>query len=180
MTEIACPPTCGYLQSAKSHPAVAIRKREERELRLVASTLHATTERQRTLFAFIQTVIVQHAATAMPQPIDRDIAEAAGAMAATFETAAKGLIYEQQPASLPAQRLAHDLRERIEKTLRPGERPMDRDLAVALRRTETLATRAAAELERGDRSYLEFLQRRMAAGEAPADAAAGEPLIITP
>jgi hypothetical protein len=158
-----------------------VRRREERELRFIASTLQATTERQRTLFAFLQTAIVQHAATAMPAPLDGDIAAATGALASTFETAAKGLIYEQQPASLPAQRLARDLRDRIEKTLRPAERPLDRDLAVALRRTETLATRAAAELEGSDRAYLEFLQRRMGSGEASrTDAGPGEPLIIQP
>lgn len=166
LVEITCPPTCGYLRSAKSHPAVAVRRREERELLFIASALHTTSERQRTLFAFLQTAIVQHAATAMPRPIDRDVADAAAALAVTFETAAKGIIYEQQPASIPAQRLVQELRDRIEKSLRPSDRPIEADLAVALRKTEALATRAAAELEGGESAYLEFLHRRMAGSEA--------------
>ena len=38
--------------------------------------------------------------------IDDDVAEAAAALAATFETASRGVIYEHRPASLPAERLA--------------------------------------------------------------------------
>jgi class 3 adenylate cyclase len=40
---------------------------------------------------------------------DDDVADAAGALAATFETAARGVIYEHAPESLVARRLADDL-----------------------------------------------------------------------
>jgi hypothetical protein len=161
MSEIACPPTCGYLQSARSHPPVATRRRDERELRFFASVLQETTEKQRAIFALLQTVIASQAATAVPALADRDVADAAGALAASFETAARGIIYDQQPTSLPAQRLAAEMRRQIEQALHPSERPVDRDLAIALRRTEAMAARAAASLDGGSTAYLQFLQRKI-------------------
>jgi hypothetical protein len=180
LSEIRCPDSCGYLHSARRHPPVAARRRDERELVLVASALHRTTEQQRAIFALLQTVIARHARAAMPPLLDRDVAEACRALAATFETAARGIIYEQHATSAPAERLASDLRQHIEQALRPSERPVDRDLAVALRATEAMATRAGGELEGGERAYLEFLERKMGgADEAPqADTPRGGRLII--
>jgi hypothetical protein len=178
LTEIACPSTCGYLQIARQHPPVAVRRRDQRELMFFASGLRGTSERQRTIFAFLQTAILKHAARAVPQIHDRDVAEAAGALAGTFETAAKGIIYEQQPASLPAQRLASDVRQQIEQTLHASERPLDRDLATALRRTEMLAMQAATQLEGGETAYLEFLNRRLSRHDEPEPENSGPSLII--
>lgn len=165
LTEIRCPPTCGYLQSARSHPAAAVRRRDERELRFFASVLQGTTEKQRAIFALLQTVIARHASSAIPKLVDKDVVDAAGALAASFETASRGIIYEQQPTSLPGQRLAADLRQQIEQALHASERPVDHDLAVALRRTETMATEAASELDDGPTAYLQFLERKIGKGE---------------
>ena len=165
LTEIRCPQTCGYLQSARSHPAAAVRRRDERELRFFATVLQGTTEQQRAIFAFLQTVIARHAANAIPKLVDRDVVDAAGALAASFETATRGIIYDQQPTSLPGQRLAAEIRQQIEQTLHASERPLDRDLAVALRRTESMASRAAAELDGGPTAYLQFLERKIGNGE---------------
>lgn len=175
LTEIACPPTCGYLQSARSHPAAAVRRRDQRELMFFASVLAGTTEKQRAIFAFLQTVISRHASTAMPRLLDKDVADAAGALAASFETAARGIIYDRQPTSLPAQRLAADLRKQIEETLHPSERPVDRDLAAALRRTETMAARSAAELDGGTTAYLQFLERKISKGDEKREETRPEP-----
>jgi hypothetical protein len=175
LTEIRCPPTCGYLQSARTHPAAAVRRRDDRELRFFASVLHGTSEQQRAIFAFLQTVIARHAASATPPLRDREVADAAAALAASFETASRGIIYDQQPTSLPAQRLAADLREQIEKALHASERPVDRDLAVALRRTETMAAHAMTELEGGATAYLEFLERKIARSEEKGEAAPEQP-----
>jgi hypothetical protein len=163
--EIQCPDSCGYLQTARAHPPAVTRRREERELLLVASALQGTSQQQRAIFALLQTLVVRHARAAVPALLDRDVADACAALASTFETAARGIIYEQQATSLPAQRLLTDLRQQIDQALHPSERPVDRDLAVALRATESMATRAPNVLEAGDRSYLELMERRMAAGE---------------
>jgi hypothetical protein len=165
LTEIRCPPTCGYLQSARSHPAAAVRRRDERELRFFASVLQGTSEKQRAIFALLQTVIARHAASAIPKLVDKDVVDAAGALAGSFETASRGIIYDQQPTSLPGQRLAADLRQQIEQALHASQRPVDHDLAVALRRTETMATEAASELDDGPTAYLQFLERKIGKGE---------------
>lgn len=177
-TEIRCPADCGYLQSARHHPAATIRRRDEREIAFFAAALSGTTERQRAIVALVQSAILQHVPTAVPRVLDRDVAEAAAALASTFETAARGIIYEQQPASLPAQRLASDLRQQIERALHTSERPLDRDVAKALRVVETLARQAGHELADGGSqtpsrdvaidtapdafksAYLDFLARR--------------------
>lgn len=169
LTEIRCPQTCGYLQSARSHPAAAVRRRDERELSFFAMELRGTTEQQRAIFAFLQTVIARHAANAIPKLADRDVVDAAGALAASFETAARGIIYDQQPTSLPGQRLSAEIRQQIEQTLHASERPLDRDLAVALRRTESTASHAAAELDGGPTAYLQFLERKIGNGEEKPD-----------
>lgn len=162
LVEIRCPDTCGYLRSARSHPAAAVRRRDERELLFFASGLRGTTEQQRAIFALLQTAIVEHARSAMPALVDRDVADAAAALASTFETASRGIIYEQQPAAPAAQRLAAALRARIEQALRPAERPVDRDLAIALRCTQSMAARAAETLEGNASAYLACLERKIA------------------
>jgi hypothetical protein len=178
--EIQCPDSCGYLHAAKAHPAVVTRRREERELLLVAGALQRTTQQQRAIFALLQTVIVRHAKNAVPSLLDRDVADACRALASTFETASRGIIYEQQATSLPAQRLAADLRQHIEQALRPSERPVDRDLAAALRATENMAGNAARALDAGERSYLDLMERRMAAGREGDQPQEDAPRIIAP
>lgn len=177
--EIRCPESCGYLQSARTHPPVAAKRREERELLLVAAALQRTTQQQRAIFAFLQTAIAAHAKSAVPALLDRDVAEACAALASTFETAARGIIYEQQATGLPAQRLLTGLRQQIEQALHPSQRPVDRDLAIALRATETMASRAPMELAAGDRSYLELIERKIAsAPDGDSEASPGSSLIV--
>ena len=180
LSEVQCPDTCGYLHTAQQHPPVATRRRDERELMFVASALHHTSEQQRAIFALLQSVIARHARAAMPPLLDRDVAEACSALASTFETAARGIIYEQHAASAPAERLASDLRQHIEQALHPSQRPVDRDLAIALRATQTMATGAAVDLDGGDRAYLEFIERKMGRGEDAADAGAARGGLIVP
>ena len=52
--------------------------------------------------------------------IDADVADAAGALAATYETSARGVIYEHQTQSLPAERLRSELRAALMELGREG------------------------------------------------------------
>jgi hypothetical protein len=97
----------------------------------------------------------------MPQPIDADVAQAAGAVASTLETAAKGIVYEHRAASGPAQRLADDVKRGLEELARSEEPASDRDSAAALRAMERLALGASAALGDGERSYLQLIDRVM-------------------
>jgi len=91
-------------------------------------------------------------------------------VAATLETARKGVIYEHEAATAPGRRLAAALREML-KALDPGPGNLARletDAAIALRRIEQGANTAADALS-GDAApvYLGVL-RRIVPGELPA------------
>ena len=142
------------------------------------------TQGQYQLFLLLQIAAAGHSARAGTGLRDGDIAEAAAALAATYETATKGIIYEHHASGLPAQRLVADLRSAIEAIGKEGRAPRDGDLAAALRRTE----RAAREAERGlagEMTYRELLADLFPnAGEqtvtGPAADTPGTPRLIVP
>ena len=90
------------------------------------------------------------------------MAEAAAACAATIETAAKGVLYEHAPASLPAQKLAGEFRTLLAQVREHGATVYDREAAIALRAIE----RGARTLTRpGERHGLSDAHGAPAAGE---------------
>jgi hypothetical protein len=167
LTEISCPPTCAYLSSARTHPAAVVQRRRERDLRFLLPLLADLSEPQYRLLLFFQALVVKHAQTAVPPITDSDIAEAAAAVAATFETAGKGIIYEHQAGSLPAQRLAVDLGHAVSDMRRKGAEPsVERDATVVLRTLERAARTAPGALADDEAPVLlGVLRRVMAATE---------------
>lgn len=177
LVEIACPADCGYLTAARSHPPAAVARQRERDVRFVMALVHRMPEPAYHLLLVLQQAILRHQATAVPALVDADVADAAGALASTLETAARGIIYEHQPASLPAQRLLLDLREALAGATRHAPGPWERDAALALRRIERAARDARTALGDDAAAYLALLGRLPAAPPAPAgdDAAGGDP-----
>ena len=118
------------------------------------------------------------------QPIvDDDIGEAAAALAGTFETAARGVIYEHRPASLPADRLATALKRVIAEAGKPGGSAFDRDAAFVLRRIEEATREISAADASNRRAYLDLLGRVLDDSGDPgtedgAETAAGPRLIL--
>lgn len=156
LVEIRCPSDCAYLAVAEQHPPAVVQRRRERQGRWLASVVDGLTQAQYQLFLFVQVSIAAHATRAAWPLLDRDVEEAARALASTFETASKGIIYEHQAASLPAQRLAADVRAAIEALGREGRPARDDDVASALQRTERAAQKAGREFG-GERAYLDLL-----------------------
>ncbi len=182
--EIRCPPTCAYLSSARTHPAAVVVRRRENDLHFVVPLVKDLTDAQHRLLLFFQTVVVKHAPGALPPLLDQDVAAAAAAVAATLETARKGIIYEHHAESAPAQRLAAELGQAVADLSRqPGAPPaarIERDAAVALRRVEQGARTAASALpDDPPPVYLSLLGRLMSHGDdQPPGASVDEPLII--
>ena len=88
------------------------------------------------------------------------VADAAAALAATYETAGRGVIYEHQAGSLPAQRLLVDLGTAVAEIGREGRaRIAERDAPFALRAIERGACAVGAEPGAGQRDYLELVGR---------------------
>jgi hypothetical protein len=160
LVEIDCPSDCAYLASAKAHPPAVVQRRQDQDLRFVAGMLGGGfTDLHYGLFALLQSKISDHERHAIPPLVDRDIADACGALASTLETAARGIIYAHQPASLPAQRLLNDLQALVEDIGRKSSRSIDGDAAFVLRRIETGAGAAASALGGGERAFVEMLRR---------------------
>jgi hypothetical protein len=170
LVEIRCPPTCPYLSSARAHPAAVIQRRLDRDLAFYLPYVKDLSRRQYELLLFFQAVVANVAPGASPALRDDDVAEAAAALAATLETAGKGVIYEHQAGSIPAQRLVQDMRRRFGDALREdaSDPRVERDAATALRRLEAAAREAAVRLE-GDEPpvFLGLMMRIMQSAGTP-------------
>src|SRR5262245_65956202 len=64
--EISCPPDCGYLSSARAHPAAVVQRQHERDMRFLIPLVADLSETQYRLFLYAQALVVQHAKDAMP------------------------------------------------------------------------------------------------------------------
>ena len=176
MVEINCPPDCPHLAAAREHPAAAVRRQQERDVAILLPTIRELTERQYQLFFLFQTTIARHTPEGFARLIDDDVADAAGALAATFETAARGVIYEHAPESLVARRLADDLRSTLEEMKKQGAKVFDHEVAVVLRAIENGAREVRRQSDGDAAAYLTLIGRllqvnRMARSEDSKDQA---------
>jgi len=140
-------------------------------------------ERQSQLFFLINSFLQRYDAPELQPLGDIDVVEAAAALAATFETAARGLIYDHRPAALPADRLATALRPVIAEAGHHGGTAFDRDAAVVLRRIEAAAREIGAAEASNRRAYLDLLGRVLREGEdpgAPGGQVGNVPRLIVP
>ena len=174
LTEISCPDDCVYLTSAREHPAAVIKKQQEHDVAILMPTLQGLTERQYQLFFLFQTAVARHSPEGFTRLVDDDVADAAAAVAATLETAARGVIYDHAAQSLPAQRLAADLKTMLAEMRQHGAAVYDREAAIALRAIEKGA-REIGKLEPGGTSYLTLMARLLQRNRATTPAPAPEP-----
>ena len=92
---------------------------------------------------------------------DDVVRDTAQALASTYETASKGIIYEHRPSSLPAGRLARELKPLLEGKDERDPVANERDLADVLRRVERAATDARKTLDGDTHAYLDLVGRLM-------------------
>jgi hypothetical protein len=173
LAEIRCPDDCSYLSSSRTHPAAVVQRRQEKDLRFLLPLIADLAEPQYRLMLFLQSVVLKHSAAAVPSLLDEDVAAAANAVAATLETAGKGIIYQHQATSLPAQHLVTSIEAALrELTANAGSHAaaLERDAAVALRRIGTAAEQAAKALPDDERPvFLRLLGRMMSVAATPAE-----------
>jgi hypothetical protein len=148
-------------------------RRERHDVGLLVQRLRDLSQRQSQLFFLISTFLLRYEPPEFQPLLDGDIAEAAAALASTFETAARGVIYEHRPASLPAERLAAALKAVLAEAEKHGGSAAERDAAVVLRRVEEAARESAAE-EPGGRAFQDLLGRVLSdRADSTAETAAG-------
>jgi hypothetical protein len=190
LTEIQCPPDCGYLIVAREHPPASVVRRQQRDLALVARFVRDFSERQSQLFVALASAVVRHRGSELAPLIDDDVSDAASALAATYETAARGVIYEHRPATSTGERLAAELKPLLARAADGGGTTAEREAATVLRRIVDNVSEARRVDPENRRAYLELLGRVLSPAEhdgrgssgstSTSDGAAGEPRLIIP
>lgn len=157
--EISCPETCAYLSSAREHPAAVVRRQQERDVASLLPVIARLTERQQQLFFLIHSVVASHEPDGLVRVTDADVADAAGAVASTVETASRGVLYEHAPPTAPAKRLAADIRATLADVRARGTTIYDGEVAIALRTVERGARGAHKEQGGAPDAYLALMSR---------------------
>ena len=160
--QIQCPRDCAWLAIARDHPPAAVVRQQQRDVGRLVPFMRDLSERQSQLFFLISTFLVRYEAPELQPVIDDDVTEAVAALAATFETAARGVIYDHRPASLSAERLASALKPLLAEAGKGGGSAFERDAAVVLRRVEEAARDVRPNDPRNRRAFLDLLGRVIA------------------
>lgn len=113
LSEIRCPPDCGYLSASRAHPPAVVQRQQQRDLTVLLPQLQGLSQPQSRLMLLIGSLIARHTPQDLQTLRDADIADAAGTVAATLETSRRGLIYEHRPTTQAAQHLADDLKRML-------------------------------------------------------------------
>ena len=132
-------------------------------------TIRHLTERQYQLFFLLHSLIARHRPQGLTRLVDSDVEEAAGALAATLETAGRGVIYDHTPPGAPAQALLAEIRTMLSQMREQGATVYDGETAIVLRAIE----RGAREIkgpEEGDAAYVDLLARLLPVSATPPSA----------
>jgi hypothetical protein len=178
LTEIRCPSDCPYLASAREHPPAATIRQQQRDLESMIQLAQDFNDRQSQLFVLIATSLLRYEPPELHALLDADISEAARALASTFETSSRGVIYEHRPQSLPAERLVVALKPILIEAGQRGGSAFERDAAVVLTRIAEAAARSGEDKV----GFLDMLRRVMRTDgpDHPQGEAADQPRLIVP
>jgi hypothetical protein len=172
-----------YLTTAREHPPAALVRQQQRDLGLLVQFMRDFNERQSQLFFLVNSVLAAYQPPELQPLIDDDVAESAAALAATLETAVRGVIYEHRPASLPAERLMSTLKPLLAEAGQKGGTAFERDAAVVLRRIEEAAREVRVSDAGNRRAFLDLIGRvvrKTDGGTEPTHAALEPPRLIVP
>ena len=162
LVQIQCPSDCAYLAAAREHPSAAAVRQQQHDVGTMMHAMRDLNQRQSQLFVLVATFLARYQPPELQTLVDDDVSQAAAALAATFETASRGVIYEHRPASLSAERLAASLRPVLLEAGAGGGSVFERDAGVVLRRFEE-ATREIRAVDAANRRALLDLLGRITA-----------------
>jgi hypothetical protein len=148
-----------YLAVAREHPPAVAVRRQKHDIATLVRSMRDLSEQQSELFFLIVRFLLQYQPPELNPLIDEDVAEGMDALAATFETAARGVIYEHRAASLSAERLVSGLRPVLTEAGRAGGSAFQRDASVVLRRIATAAREGMPENGGNRRAFLDLIGR---------------------
>jgi hypothetical protein len=176
LVEIACPPTCIYLESAQRHPAAVVKRQHEADLVVLMQALGRISEPQLQLFFLIQTFISRFKSEGVSRLVDADVAAAAGALASTFETASRGVLYEHQAQSPAGEALRRELKALLAEVGRGRGSRFERDAVEVLRGIERGAKHDTPGMGGGAVDYLTLVARIL--HERPPESVGSSSLIL--
>lgn len=139
LVEISCPADCVYLVSSRTHPPAIAQRQQARDHATLLPLLQGLSERQARVLLVLAAATARYQGEMLQKLIDEDIVQAAASLASTLETAGRGILYEHQPASVPAARLMAELKILVDGMSKNAGAALDRDAAIALRRIEHAA-----------------------------------------
>jgi hypothetical protein len=172
LVEIRCPSDCGYLISAREHPAAVVRRQRQQDLTVLFDIVKGLDERQSQLLLALSTFFTRYEPPDLQSLVDADLAEAVRALASTFETAVRGVVYEHRADSAPANRLIGALKPLLAEAGQHGGSAFQHDAALVLRRLEQGVAKADAIDPGNPRGFLQMLGRIVA--QAAASSADGQ------
>ena len=143
--------TAGIWPTARQHPAAAVRRQHDGDLRTLLEGLGPLSQGQLELFFLIQAWLLDGRPAPAPPLVDADVADAATAVAASLETASRGVIFEHRAETAGGQRLAGELRQVLAEAGKGGGSRFEREAAIVLR---AIARAARAPDRRGDAAGL--------------------------
>ena len=158
LVQIQCPPDCVWLASARDHPPAVVVRQQQRDIGLLVNFMRDFNERQSHLFFLISTFVAGYQPEELQSIIDDDVVEAMDALASTYETSVRGVIYEHRPTSLPADRLVTAIKPVLAEAGKNLGTSFERDIAVVLRRVAQ-AVRDVQGPEPNRRAFIDLLGR---------------------
>ena len=171
LVQIRCPSDCAWLASAREHPPAASVRQQQRDVGTVVQFMRDFSERQSQLFVLITTFLVRYETPDLPALLDDDVAEGMSALAATFDTASRGVIYDHRPASVLAGRLTTALKPLLAEAGQGAGSAFERDAAVVLRRIGEAVGDVRALDQANRTAFLDLLGRVISKTPVAAEAA---------
>jgi hypothetical protein len=157
--EIRCPADCAYLATSRSHPPATVRRQQDEDLAALTPALAGLSEARQQLFLFALTLVDRFKGEGLDAAADHDAASAAAALAGTYETASRGLIYEQRPDSIPAQRMADGIKGAFDQLGRGRPSGFAADAAAVLRQIEDRVNAVMRAAPGDPRAFLALAER---------------------
>ena len=161
LTEIHCPRDCVYLAVAREHPAAAVRRQRELDLRAFLPAVQDLSEEQSARLWVVLSRVRDFRPEGFGRLTDDVVSDAAAALASTYETASRGVIYEHRAGSVLAQQLSAAITEALSERPEGRGSAFERDVAATLRAVER-GVREARKVFPGDvTAYLGVVERLM-------------------
>ena len=123
------------------------------------STVGRLSEQQLQLFFLLQSMVLAYKPEGLLSMQDGDVALAADALAASLESASKGVIYEESTNSVVAEGLRRALKPVLAELTKDGGSRVEREVATVLRAIERGAKHEGGHINDGRTAYLELVAR---------------------